>query len=174
MLLIFMVIKVKNSGTFIIKFPTGIESVEQVTLVEDKLKEKFGEDYAFVYDYSRIDFGNFALVIPKTFDNLSSSRLADSLMDKVDLGNSSKMSILQSAINMVNDFVYDNTASNPSEVIESGTGNCQALSLVLSSVLNKVSIENKVVVDDNHMYNEVNIDGTAYLVDMANRSIKVK
>lgn len=135
--------------------------------VEQYLSSKLDEKYYNVYDYKSLNIPivNYKLVVPKYVD-----------VDKLSIPslNGSKEEILQSAVDYVNKFDYTKYISDPNVLEKLGKGNCQAMSLTFNKILNTYGIENEIVIEGEHMYNEVNLNGTTYNIDFAKDKILLK
>lgn len=133
---------------------------------ELSLQGKLGENYVLMYDYRYFNIGDYSVVIPMIYD-LNKKGLPDFS------GNNKE--VLQQCI----DFISKNTNynlnnSNPSVLLKSGKGNCQAMALLLHALLKKHGIDGEFHITKDHIYNEVIIDEAKYLVDLAKGEIKIE
>ena len=64
-------------------------------------------------------------------------------------------------------YVYDGTQSDPSRMDELKLGNCQAMTLYAKALLDEAGLENRIVLEKTHMYNQVQVEGEIYNVDFA-------
>lgn len=156
MLLLLIVIGVKTNSIMIIKGST-------IDDIEFSLQMKLQSDYALLYDYNYITLKGYSLVFPKIFD-ISTNKLPTFKGTEVE--------VVQQCIDFVNESTYSKNDSDPNGILKKEVGNCQAMSIILHSILDKHNIENDLTLTEDHMSNELIVNGTKYLVDLSNNIIQ--
>lgn len=131
--------------------------------IEFNLQMKLNSDYALMYDYTYIPIKGYSIVFPKVFD-VSTNKLPSF--------SGTDMEIIQQCIDYVNEATYSKNDSDPNGILKGGTGNCQAMSIILHTLLDKHNIENGVILTEDHMSNELFVNGSKYLVDLAKNIIQ--
>lgn len=147
-----------------------------ISELESELFEKLGNDYPYMYDYKYYVMGSLTLVLPKMFvaEDLKDSSIESLIKTKEgDLPENAVLALVQDFVDFVSSLNYYRDSSNPNEAVESG-GNCQAMSLLLQSLLSRMNITSNMVLDDNHVYNKVIINDVVYLIDIAKRSVTIE
>lgn len=142
-------------------------SVTPISLVfgDNVDKELMKKDYyTHVYDYTTISFGKINICVRHIFN------------DKIPKGceldfTSNQMDNVIKIINTLNQITYVETQSNPEIAFEYG-GNCQAISLLAHTYLNKANIKNELVIEKDHMYNTISLDNKIYKLDITNSIFK--
>ena len=135
--------------------------------IEQELENRYAEDYHRILDFKALPVGDKSLVFVKFFN--------EGVLDlpKFD-ENLSKEEILNLAVGYINDFKYSYAQNLPLEMLNKGEGNCQAMSLVLDTILETYGINSEVIVDGNHAYNLVNLKDKIYKLDMAKELIELE
>lgn len=129
------------------------------------LKDNLGKDYFKMYDYTYFEIGSRVFVLPKMFS------AKDFNLPKFEGG---AKEIIQKCIDYVSNYNYTKLQSSPSEMVRSGQGNCQAMSLLLDSILQKHGLDSSLVVESNHMRNKVELDDKFYYIDLAKGSLVIE
>lgn len=158
MLLILSVYAIKENKVIVLNNKDIID-------LELSLQDKLGKDYFKLYDYDYFETASKTFVFPKVF-SVSKSDLPDFEGDSKE--------IVQKSIDYVNNFSYTKLQSNPNEMRKSGVGNCQAMSLLLDSILQKHKINSSLIVENNHMKNKVYLDEKCYYIDLAQGSLVIE
>lgn len=158
MLLILSVYAIKENKVIVLNNKDIID-------LELSLQDKLGKDYFKLYDYDYFETASKTFVFPKVF-SVSKSDLPDFEGDNKE--------IVQKSIDYVNNFSYTKLQSNPNEMRKSGVGNCQAMSLLLDSILQKHKINSSLIVENNHMKNKVYLDEKCYYIDLAQGSLVIE
>lgn len=158
MLLILSVYVIKANKVIVL-------NTKDIIDLELSLHDKLGKDYFRLYDYTYFETTSKTIVFPKVF-SISKSDLPD-------FGGSAR-EIIQKSIDYVNSFSYTRLQSNPSKMRKTGEGNCQAMSLLLDSILQKHKLKSLLVIENNHMKNKVYLDEKCYYIDLALGSLLVE
>lgn len=156
MLLLFIIVGLATNKIVFVK-GTNVESIE--TSLSNKLQTK----YTLVYDYKYITLGKFSVVFPKIF-NID--------YDEIPTFEGSELQIVQQCIDFVNQSSYSKEDSDPNGILTKGSGNCQAMSIMLYTLLKKHGITSSMNLTSDHVYNEVVVNGSTYLVDLAKNIIQ--
>lgn len=123
----------------------------------------YEEDYYKVLDFKSLKLSNWYVLFVDLFNgNLELPKFSGSDEE-----------ILKESIEYIKDFNYEYNQSDPSILLKTGKGNCQAMSIVLKSILDENGVTCNVMISDNHAYNVVMIDDKVYTVDMANNYINL-
>lgn len=149
----------------VLKSKDSLKIIDSATYekVEEYLMNTYEEDYYKILDFKSLKIGNYHLLFVDLFKgNLKLPNM-----------NGDAKKILKDAIDYIKDFDYEYDQSDPSVLLETGKGNCQAMSIVLKSILDENGVTCNVMIDDNHAYNVVMIDDEVYTVDMANNYINL-
>lgn len=155
MLLVSTAIIVKNRNLVVIENNGNLESI---------LKSKFQDAYSYLYDYKHLDipFTSYSLVIPEIFKGSSV---------KIPSFKGSPEEILNSAISYVSSFDYDYGQGDPKAMLETGEGNCQAMSILLDTIMKNNDIISDIIIEGDHAYNMIKIGNKTYKVDISKGSI---
>lgn len=132
-------------------------------VIEDYLMTTYGEDYYKILDFKSLKIGSYYLLFVDLFEG-------DLDLPKIE---GSPEEILKEAVDYLKNFDYEYNQSDPSIMLKTGKGNCQAISIVLKSILDENEISCNVMVTDDHAYNLVMIDDKVYTVDLANKYISL-
>lgn len=126
--------------------------------VEEYLMQRYDDDYYKILDFKAIKIGGFYLLVTELFeDDLSLPKFSGSDEE-----------ILKQSIDYLKQFDYDYSQNNPSKLLKTGKGNCQAMSIVLKSLLERNGVICNVMISDNHAYNVIVMDDKVYTVDITN------
>lgn len=137
-----------------------VRLIDSVTYdnIEDYLMNKYEDDYYKILDFKSIKLGGFYLVVLDLFDDdLSLPKLK---------GTSEE--ILKQAVDYLKEFDYEYEQNDPKELLDTGKGNCQAMSIVLKSLLEANGVACSVMISDDHAYNVVVLEDKVYTIDIAN------
>lgn len=114
-------------------------------------------------DFISINLGSKSVVIPKKI-NLNSIPLP-TLEGTKDV-------IVQKAIDYVLAYDYSSVIGDPNLMTELGSGNCQAMSLTFQELMNKYNIDNELLGSGAHVYNQISLGDSTYIIDFANSILK--
>lgn len=78
---------------------------------------------------------------------------------------------MDEVIQIMSEFVYSELQSNPEELISTGYGNCQSMTIYASALLDSIDIRNEIVVTPDHMFNRVHTGEEVVDIDFANGTI---
>lgn len=133
--------------------------------VEGFLQEKLGDNYYRLLDFKSIFIFDKALV---KLDMFKDSDL------KLPSFSGSKEEILNSSISYLKGFNYDYKQNDPVEMVTSGVGNCQAMSIALKEILTRSGIDTGIILEEDHAYNLVHIGDKIYKVDISKNEIDLQ
>lgn len=158
MLLIFMVILLVRGDVLAITIKGDLES---------SLKERLGDRYYTVYDYKsfKVPVSDYIIIIPKYAETNDIS---------IPSLEGTQEEILQKALDYMKEYSYTKNVSELSVLDLTGSGNCQALSLMFKLIMDKYGIQNEMVGDSTHVYNKVVISDKIYTIDLSNGSINLE
>ena len=143
---------------------TGSLIITNQPNIEKVMKDKFGEDYVYVIDYTRYHSGNLNIVFPI---------IVRDKMELKPIKGKDHMTLVENIIKEINTYEYNVNQSNPHLVKEHG-GNCQAKSLLFKAYADENGLPNRIVYTKTHMYNEVEIGSKWYVVDLVKSKFNLK
>lgn len=120
------------------------------------VEEYFGMEFPYILDYRTINISNYKLILANKYQGRSAPRVAKGSCDLATFNN------VLSSIGVIN---YNENQNNPDKVQECG-GNCQAYTLLIDAMCKKCGLKSSISYTDRHMFNNVELDGNSYSVDV--------
>jgi hypothetical protein len=102
--------------------------------------------------------------------NWQDDNLVTSVVDACSLQSEDKMKLIcvytfvSKNVNYTKHGINNQLRASPEEIISIG-GNCRDYAVLYKSILDKMNISNKFITEPEHIYNEVYIGNTTYILD---------
>lgn len=130
--------------------------------IELSLHDTLGDDYFNVYDYRRLDIGDFHILY-----------LHEGVTQELPVFTGTDSDKIMQIIDYLSQYDFELNQPNPNLIPARG-GNCQAFAIVFKKLCDNCNIMCEIITDDSeatHVYNRVYTDTGIYNIDTIKRTI---